>query len=218
MKTHKYIYLVVALLVLALAPLAWADKGGIPAWAGKGVTPDWAGKGNGSILTSLNEDEVAALSFMREEEKLARDVYLVMIGYWGADTSTFANIAVSEQKHMDTMKKKLDKYGLPDSASLYEGVFNNPDLQEKYNELIAAGHDSLIEGLIVGATIEDLDIRDIQAAIDVTIHIDLVVSYQNLMEGSKNHLRAFVNALAILGYDYEPQYISQELFDAIMDL
>ena len=72
--------------------------------------------------------------------------------------------------------------------------------------------------LYVGATIEEIDMVDIQHAIDITNHIDVVVAYQNLLEGSKNHLRAYVNSLASQGFNYEPQYIDQELFDAIMGL
>ena len=180
------------------------------------VSRVWAGKGNGSGITPLNAEEVAALDYMREEEKLARDVYLVMFDYWGSDT--FAKIAISEQQHMDTMKSKLDKYDLDDPALPFNGLFTNPDLQEKYDELIEIGANSLIMGLYVGATIEEIDMVDIQHAIDITNHIDVVVAYQNLLEGSKNHLRAYVNSLASQGFNYEPQYIDQELFDAIMGL
>jgi hypothetical protein len=59
---------------------------------------------------------------------------------------------------------------------------------------------------------------DIQHAIDVTERLDVVVAYQNLLEGSKNHLRAYVNALANQGVTYEPQYISQDLYDAIIGI
>ncbi|MEJ2471897.1 MAG: DUF2202 domain-containing protein [Desulfuromonadales bacterium] len=178
--------------------------------------PAWAGKGNGSGLAALDETEVAMLNYMREEEKLARDVYLVMIDSW--ETQPFINVAVSEQQHMDTMKSKLDKYGLPDPASIYEGIFNNLDLQDKYDELVAIGSKTLVDGFYVGATIEEIDMVDIQHAIDVTDNVDVVVAYQNLLEGSKSHLRAYVNALAGQGVTYAPQYISQELFDAIMGL
>ncbi|PLX82169.1 MAG: hypothetical protein C0616_02785 [Desulfuromonas sp.] len=173
-----------------------------------------AGKGPGSGVSSLNQIEIDHLEYMREEEKLARDVYLVMTDLW--QTNPFARIAVSEQQHMDTMKAKLDKYGLPDSASIYEGVFNNTILQQKYDELIEAGAESLTDGLTVGATIEEIDMVDIQHAIADTDNLDVVVAYQNLLEGSKNHLRAYVNALARQGVTYTPQYISQALFEAIM--
>jgi hypothetical protein len=73
-----------------------------------------------------------------------------------------------------------------------------------------------MDGLYVGATIEEIDMIDIQHALDRTKRLDLRTAYQNLLEGSKNHLRAFVAALAAQGIVYEPQYISQELYDAIL--
>lgn len=180
------------------------------------VSPVWAGKKNSSGMLPLNADEVAALTYMREEEKLARDVYLIMYEYWGAET--FEQIAVSEQQHMDIMETKLDKYDLPDPALPGIGKFTDPYLQKKYAELVEIGAESLIQGLYVGATIEEIDMVDIQHAIGVTKHLDIVVAYQNLLEGSKNHLRAYVRAFSAQGGTYEPQYISQELFDAIMGL
>jgi len=178
--------------------------------------PVLAGNSQGPGFVTLDDEEAAALTYMREEEKLARDVYLAMIALW--DDKTFAQIAVSEQQHMDTMKSKIDKYGLPDPAQLEEGLFTDPDLQGQYIELVAVGSQTLVDGLYVGATIEEIDIQDIQDAIDVTDHLDLDVAYEHLLEGSKNHLRAYVNALAREDFIYEPQYISQELFDAIMGL
>lgn len=176
--------------------------------------PAWAANARSESNGILSEIESEVLTFMREEEKLARDVYLLMYENWDADI--FFNIAVSEQKHMDTMKKKLDKYNLPDPVLPANGEFTNPDLQEKYIELVASGSNSYVDGLYVGATIEEIDMVDIQHAIDVTTHVDVVNAYQNLLEGSKNHLRAYVNTLATEGLVYTPQFISQELFDAIM--
>lgn len=177
--------------------------------------PAWAGKKGVSGMTPLSDIEAEMLTYMREEEKLARDVYLLMYETWEA--AIFNKIAASEQQHMDTMLKKLDKYSLPDPA-LSEGKFTNQDLQDKYDKLVKDGVKSYVDGLYVGATIEEIDMIDIQHAIDVTTHVDVVVAYENLLEGSKNHLRAYVGALATQGVDYEPQFISQELFDAIMGL
>jgi len=177
--------------------------------------PEWAEKSS-SNTTALSEVEIEMLSYMREEEKLARDVYLLMYETW--ETEIFSTIAESEQTHMDSMKKKLDKYNLEDSADPAPGVFNNEFLQEKYDELIVSGSSSLIDGLYAGATIEEIDMIDIMHAIDVTTHLDIVTAYQNLLEGSKNHLRAYVRGLSAQGFDYSPQFISQELFDAVIGL
>jgi hypothetical protein len=177
--------------------------------------PAWAEKKNGAGITPLAEEEAAMLTYMREEEKLAHDVYVFMYETWSA--KIFDQITDSEQKHMDTMLKKLFKYGLPDPA-LDEGEFTNAFLQGKYNELIALGDNSYVAGLDVGATIEEIDMVDIQHAIDITSHVDVVNSYEHLLEGSKNHLRAYVGALETQGVTYVPKLISQELFDAIMEL
>jgi hypothetical protein len=177
----------------------------------------WAARnGTSSVTSSLSTDEADMLTFMREEEKLARDVYIAMYQKWGA--VTFSNISKSEQTHMDTLKKKLDKYQLPDPAQPALGAFTNPDLQAKYDQLAASGSQSLIDGLTVGATIEEIDMVDIQHAIDVTTHLDVVNAYQNLLEGSKNHLRAYVKSLAAQGVTYAPQFISQEFYNAIIGL
>lgn len=178
--------------------------------------PAWAGRLPKTSPTALSASEGEMLSFMREEEKLARDVYLAMAEEW--ETVNFANIAGSEQRHMDTLKKMLDKYRLPDPASSEVGVFNNRDLQAKYIELVDVGLQSYADGLYVGATIEELDMVDIQHALDETTHLDLATAYQNLLEGSKNHLRAYVGSMAALGIIYQPQFISRELYDAIIGM
>lgn len=164
----------------------------------------------------LSADEATMLTYMREEEKLARDVYIAMSKQWAA--KIFSNISSSEQQHMDTMKKMLDKYRLPDPAQPTNGLFTNTDLQAKYDSLLASGSKSYLDGLYAGATIEEIDMVDIQHAIDATTHLDLVTAYQHLLEGSKNHLRAFAGALAVQGVTYAPQFISVELYNAIMGL
>lgn len=202
-RSHSRI-VVMQLLLIAIVSVSLAS------------TSVWAGKGNGSGVNTLLEPEAEMLTFMREEEKLARDVYIEMFEQW--DAVIFTNIVDSEQKHMDTMKKMIDKYGLPDPVLPGLGQFYNQDLQQKYDELVGIGAASYIDGLYVGATIEEIDMVDIQHAIDVTSQVDIVNAYQHLLEGSKNHLRAYVGALESQGVAYTPQYLSQELFDAIMEL
>ena len=169
-----------------------------------------------ATITPLSSLEASMLTYMREEEKLARDVYLSMYQKWSV--VTFSNVAGSEQRHTDTLKKMLDKYKIADPFQEVIGVFINTNLQAKYDQLVAMGSQSYIDGLYVGATIEEIDMLDIQHAIDVTTHIDVVNSYQNLLEGSKNHLNAYVKALSSQGVIYAPQFISQELYDAILGL
>nr|WP_320010731.1 DUF2202 domain-containing protein [uncultured Desulfobulbus sp.] len=179
------------------------------------VDQSWAGNKRQQVVTPLSEAEASTLRYMREEEQLARDVYTQLYEAWGA--VLHANIATSEQRHTDAIKTKLDKYGLEDPASGQEGRYSLADLTELYTNLIDRGSDSLVEAFIVGCIIEDLDIADLNDAIDENTHLDLKITYENLRHGSKNHLRAFVAALESLGGIYEPQYISQEEFNAILD-
>jgi len=163
----------------------------------------------------LSAAEIKDLTFMREEEKVARDVYITLYNMW--KHNTFNSISSSEQQHMDTIKKKLTAYKVPDPAQSAVGAFTDSGLQNMYNNLVATGSKSLIDALKVGCTIEEVDMIDLQHAIDDATHTDLDTIYASLMEGSKNHLRAFVSALAAKGVTYQPQYISVDLYKAIIN-
>jgi hypothetical protein len=64
---------------------------------------------------------------------------------------------------------------------------------------------------------EELDMIDLQAAIDATDNPDIQQLYENLMSGSRNHLRAYVGHIENLGIVYEAQYLTQEEVDEIVD-
>lgn len=163
---------------------------------------------------SLSPDEIAGLRFMREEEKLAHDVYVAMDAMWGH--RTFANIALSETTHTEAILALLTKYGIADpAAGKPAGVFEDPQLQSLYDALVAAGEASLVEGLKVGALIEETDIHDIEARRIVTDEADILQVYGSLLCGSRNHLRAFNSALLAQGVTYVAQVISQQEWDAI---
>ncbi|MGR9086566.1 MAG: DUF2202 domain-containing protein [Gammaproteobacteria bacterium] len=164
-----------------------------------------ASGGTAVLDASLAPEEEATLLFMREEEKLARDVYLTMHQiYQSYDGSAiFENIAESEQRHMDAIKELLDKYRLDDPAQEAIGEFTDPGLQSLYDELIARGRESFLEALFVGALIEEKDMVDIQLAIDESTHDDIIRVYEQLLDGSKNHLRAFIRQIELLGVDYQ---------------
>lgn len=162
----------------------------------------------------LSTDESAALLYMREEEKLAHDLYVTFYSQWGLPI--FQNISQSEQTHIDTVKIVLDRYGLSDPASEAVGVFANPDLQTLYNDLVARGNLSLAEALKVGAAIEEIDILDLQEQLIQTDNADIQQVFNNLLNGSYNHLRAFVSTLNTqTGETYQPQYLSAEAYQAI---
>jgi hypothetical protein len=190
---------------------------------GNGNGGNGGGQGNGtgtgtSVLdipaSDLSADEAASLLFMREEEKLARDVYNTLSATWGIQS--FSNIASSEQMHMDEIKVLIDRYALTDPA-LGAGQFTNPDLQALYTQLIAQGSLSVGDALKVGAAIEEIDIRDLQTRMAQTDNADVQQAYTNLMNGSYNHLQAFTsNLLTQTGETYVPQYLTAEQYQTII--
>jgi hypothetical protein len=162
----------------------------------------------------LTQEEIDGLLLMREEEKLARDVYSYFDGLY--DVAIFGNIAKSEDTHTNAVLSLLEGYGIEDPALEGVGEFSTDAFNELYSSLILQGSDSLTAALIVGATIEDLDIFDLTELLEVTVNEDVVQVYSNLLKGSENHMRAFVSALENLGATYTPQFISDEEYEAIL--
>lgn len=172
------------------------------------------------IVSSSVEDltilETENLLYMREEEKLARDVYLTMHEAWGLNI--FSNIAASEQSHTDAVAEMLEKYKLPDPVVDDRiGIFVNQELAQLYETLLTRGYQSSLEALFVGALIEEVDMIDLKQAIKETDNDDIQLLYENLLSGSRNHLRAFVGLIEDQGIVYEAQFLSQDEVDAIVD-
>ncbi len=175
-----------------------------------------ASNGNGGASSSepLSAAEAQSLRFTREEEKLARDVYHALESKDGA----FTNIESSEQTHMDAILTLLTRYGVSDpAAGKAVGAFTDEALQKLHDELVAQGASSSLAALKVGVAIEELDIRDIEAARKSVTHTDVLTTLDNLTRGSRNHLRSFYGRVKALGGTYTPQYLEAATFQAIVD-
>jgi len=181
------------------------------------IDPDLLATAMSSTSSSvLNESEVEGLIYMREEEKLARDVYLTLFNQW--NLNIFQNIAKSEQTHTDAVKNLLDIYGIVDPVRDDGiGIFVNPDLQALYDQLAMQGSQSLGDALKVGAAIEEIDILDLEKYIAQTEHANIQTVYESLLKGSRNHLRAFISNLQTrTGEAYQPQFLTQEGYELII--
>lgn len=165
---------------------------------------------------NISPSEQNSLSYMREEEKLARDVYITLFNKYGI--KAFNNISKSEQTHTDAIKYIIQKYSLDDPIKNdVIGVFINQDLQNLYNKLIAQGYQSDIEALKVGALIEEVDIIDLVKGINEEVdNQDIKLVYNNLKMGSENHLRAFVKNLSTRGIVYTPQLLDIDTYNSIV--
>jgi len=171
--------------------------------------------GNGSQVLELTAVEQQDLSYLREEEKLARDVYLYNKELYGLNI--FGNISSSEQTHMDKVLELLELAGLEDPMKSNSiGEFNNAELAVLYTELTEQSSVSIVEALKVGALIEDLDIDDIERMITHTSNETVLTLYANLVCGSKNHIRSYTRNLESNGAAYTPQFISNDYYNQIL--
>jgi hypothetical protein len=164
----------------------------------------------------LSQEEINAIRFMRKEEKLARDVYLQLYDLFSL--RPFLNISKSEQAHMDAILYLINIYGLDDPAGENpEGVFQNQELQQMYDELIETGSASREEALKVGALIEEVDIIDLRTHLEENVESDEMIRvFTNLCNPSERHLKAFVRILKAYGVDYTPVKLEQEEFNRIV--
>lgn len=158
--------------------------------------------------STLTATEIEALQFMREEEKLARDVYLVLYDQWGLPI--FQNIAGSEQVHMDTVLDLMQRYEIADSAANFgPGQFANADLQALYDQFVVNGSQSLADALHVGGLVEETDIADLESRLAVMQNGEVTQAFNNLRQGSLNHLRSYANMLERqTGEVYQPQVLT----------
>lgn len=203
MSKTKYVktssLLLGALLALPLAACSSEDTGGLD-----GIQP------------GDQTDELAAdLVLLREEEKLARDVYRTLYAEW--EIQVFQNISESEQRHMDAVGELLTAFEIPDPiTSDTVGDFTSPVIAGLYEDLVAQGMQSEVDALLVGATIEDMDIFDIRAMRSRTDNALVMATYDKLECGSNNHLWAFTGQLDGRAVEYTAQYLSSDEIEAIV--
>lgn len=213
-----------SITLMAIALSVFMAASGALAYGPPADTPGYGPGGPGSGIPTdpifsggdLSDVEQSAVAYLREEEKLARDVYQALGEVWGV--AAFSNIASAEQSHMDAVGSLLDYYGLADpTEGKAAGEFANADLQTLYGQLVEKGSQSLEDAYWVGASIEDLDIFDLESNLGQASNQDVIMVFNNLMSGSENHLRAFDGLLETVGVDYTAQYISDERLEDILN-
>ncbi len=150
-------------------------------------------RGSGNLTDQEKDD----LLFMREEEKLARDMYNFLAGKW--ELAIFERIALSEQRHMDALGGLIDKHKMTDIDPVLiqpaPGLFVNEKIQALYDELEAKGVLSETDALEVGVMVEEIDIEDLEHFLCRVDNQDLINVYQNILDGSYRHLESFESML-----------------------
>lgn len=140
---------------------------------------------------SLTAKERELLTFSHQEERVARDAYMLFYQKYRADI--FLNIANSEQRHMDAVANLLNRYSLP----LTEGYGK---LTDEFLKMLKKGDKSFKDALEIGIEIEILDIEDLRKMYNQTDKPDIKNVFANIGGASFMHLRAFVNSLYSNGY------------------
>lgn len=209
MKSKCWRSVAVMGLVAGLAGTAAVTAAGPQAGARGGKTIDSQGS------QTLDANELTHLEYMREEEKLARDVYITL-GSRYPQMKIFGKIDDAEQRHTCAVCDLLEKYGQQDpntndNVGVYTGKDYGAYFTNKFEQLVARGSISKLEALYVGAYIEEMDMIDINYCPGEIVKLDNGIGsasdcgkiytdnqdikrlYNSLLEGSKSHLRAFVN-------------------------
>jgi len=164
----------------------------------------------------VSQSEEKELLYMREEEKMAHDVYSMMFDKWGL--RPFSNIMGAEERHMAAIKSMIDKYALTDPVKdIKTGIFTNADIRKLYNGLLEQGNKSELDALKAGAEIEEVDIKDLLQGIKDTDNNDIKFVYNNLLNASGNHLRAFMRNIERRGSTYVPKHLDKKTFEEILN-
>ncbi len=161
------------------------------------------------IQSKRTPREVADLLHMRQEEKLASDVYSTFHEIW--HLRIFNDVAISEQRHTDAVRSLLERFSLSDLvADNKRGLFADRELVDQYNQLTHQGR--------VAAELEELDIRDLQEALSNATHLMITNVYGRLQQASGRHQRAFIQQLHNHKVHYKALHLTQEEFNYVVGI
>lgn len=152
------------------------------------------------VTGTVNAAETAGLLFMREEEKMARDVYTYLYGKY--KLPVFLNISKSENAHMSAVLRLITAFNITDNSTNDPGVYTDTHIADLYKQLIDMGDLSVVDALKVGVLIEQTDISDLQKELLTVENASVKTVYTNLTAGSNAHLKAFIYNLKIKGVTY----------------
>lgn len=133
------------------------------------------------------------LTYLREEERLARDLYQAIAKLYPDNATVFTRIATSEQRHFESVGLLLTRYGIADPAvGATAGRYADAGLTALYARLLGKAKASLTAAYGVGVSVEKADIADLEESLGSGgLPADVTQVLSNLLAGSRNHLAAF---------------------------
>ena len=163
--------------------------------AGTAVATAQTPTATASSATAIADDtRTADLSFSRDEERMARDLYTLFGQTY--DAAIFDRIAASEQQHFDAVGALLTAYAITDPAvGQPAGTYANADVQKLYDQWKAQGLTSVQDAYAVGVALEQTDIADLQGILARNADADAQRVFTRLLAASQHHLDAFTNAV-----------------------
>ena len=164
---------------------------------------------------TLTPNEIQWLIYIREEEKMARDLYIGMYNSWGL--SIFKSISEEEQEHINAMLELFKMYSIVDPlAGDVPRNYTNQHIANLHTSLLTQGMQSNKDGLKACALQEEISMQDLDLAMKSTQQQAINKVYSELQRDSINHLRSFIHSLEIFGERYMAVKIPQQTVDAII--
>lgn len=135
----------------------------------------------------------AQLTEMREEERMARDLYTQLAASSGE--AIFTRIAGAEQRHLDAVERLMTSQGMnPDAAGSTVGRYAVGEVQAAYTGWLSQGRASDQAAYKVGVELETWDVAELKA-MKVPSDTTGARVVAALLNGSKHHLTAFTKAV-----------------------
>jgi hypothetical protein len=140
--------------------------------------------------TNASDPSQQALQRQLDEERLAYQLYTAL-GEVHPELRQFQNIPRAESRHFGALHTYATNQYPDIEFGTLEGEFLFPETKTLYDQLLEAGKASPQAALAAGVQVEELDIRDLDAALALTEDPTLKNIYTRLRAGSVKHLAAF---------------------------
>jgi len=172
-----------------------------------GVTPPF------DSTADLTANEIEFAYAVREDEKVARDLYFAFFEKY--KLKAFENISKAESNHIRAVELLLSYYEIDYPEIGEYGKFADPTRQQMYDSLLIKGETAL-EAFKVMAQLEEENIVSFGEVLEDIENDNIAIVIENLLKASENHFKAAIRQITALGGEYTAQYMSQEQYSAII--
>lgn len=166
------------------------------------------------VTDPLGADEIEFIYALREDEKISRDLTLVLAELY-PEVQFFSRVAKAGATHIATVERLLDYYEIEYPKLSAPGMFGDESRQNHYDQLLAMG-ETEEGGYRAIAQLEEENIVAYDEVIDDIDNPNIEIVVANLLKSSKNHLRAAVRQITRVGGEYIPQLLDDATYNNIV--